>query len=406
MPPRLLVALLSLAVVDRAVANLPPEHWVGSWACSSQLVEPANRPPVPSLDGVTLRQIVRLTLGGKRIRLRLSNVFGDAPVTLASAHVARSAGSGAIVPATDRPLAFAGTGAVTLPRGAPLISDPLDYEVAAGADLAITLRFASSPRDLTGHPGSRTTSYFSREDSVAAERWLHPLTADHWYFIDGLDVVAAEPSAAALVVLGDSITDGRGSTTNGNNRWPDRLAQRLQSGGQPCAVAVLNEGIGGNRLLRDGLGPSALARFDRDVIAQTGVRWVVIFEGINDLGTAVGARARGEPGATAGDIIFAYQQCIVRAHAHGLRVCGGTITPFQGFGSYYREQSENDRQEINRWIRHSGQLDGVIDFDAATRDPKRPSRLDPACDSSDHLHLNPRGYERMAQAVDLSLFRP
>jgi lysophospholipase L1-like esterase len=228
---------------------------------------------------------------------------------------------------------------------------------------------------------------------------------DHWYFLAGVEVLAPA-SAGAVVVLGDSITDGRGSTTNGNDRWPDVLARRLQETPATTGVAVLNAGIGGNRLLRDGLGPSALARLDRDVLAQPGARWLIVLEGINDIGTASGARAKGEPGATADDIIAAYGQIIDRARAKGLRVYGATIMPFEGFtyAGYYTSEAEADRQRVNGWIRTSGRFDAVIDFDAVTRDPAQPARLSPAVDGGDHLHPSAAGYRIMGEAVDLKLF--
>ena len=210
----------------------------------------------------------------------------------------------------------------------------------------------------------------------------------------------------AVVILGDSITDGRGSTTNGNDRWPDVLARRLQASPETDTVGVLNAGIGGNRLLRDGLGPHALARLDRDVLAQAGVRWLILLEGINDIGTAAGARAKGEPAATADDIIGAYAQIIERARARGIRVYGATIMPFEGFSyaGYFTPESEADRHKVNAWIRTSGRFDAVIDFDALTRDPERPARLSAAVDGGDHLHPSAAGYRIMGEAVDLALF--
>jgi len=205
-------------------------------------------------------------------------------------------------------------------------------------------------------------------------------------------------------VLGDSITDGRGSTTNKNDRWPNLLAQRLRANPATANIAVLNQGLGGNRLLRDGLGPNALARFDRDVLAVPGVRWVVVLEGVNDIGTAVAARSKGEPAATARDVIAAYRQIVTRAHSHGLRVYGATILPFEGFGAYSSAQSEADRQAVNQWIRTGGELDGVIDFDAIARDPAQPARLSAFVDGGDHLHPSAAGYRIMADAIDLSLF--
>jgi lysophospholipase L1-like esterase len=228
---------------------------------------------------------------------------------------------------------------------------------------------------------------------------------DHWYFVSGIEV-GAPREAGAVVILGDSITDGRGSTTNGNDRWPDILARRLQASPATAQVGVLNAGIGGNRLLRDGLGPSALARFDRDVLAQPGVRWLIVLGGINDIGTAAGARAKGEPAATADDLIAAYSQIIERARARGIRAYGATIMPFEGFtyAGYYTPEGEADRQRVNAWMRTIGRFDAVIDFDAATRDPANPLRLLPAVDGGDHLHPSAAGYRIMAESIDLSLF--
>jgi lysophospholipase L1-like esterase len=240
---------------------------------------------------------------------------------------------------------------------------------------------------------------------VSAPNLPDAVPVDHWYFLAGIDVRAPRDSGA-VVILGDSITDGRGSTTNGNDRWPDVFARRLQASPATVHVAVLNAGIGGNRLLRDGLGPSALARFDRDVLAQSGVRWLIVLEGINDIGTASGARAKSEPAATADDIIGAYARIIERAHAHGIRVYGVTIMPFEGFSyaSYFTPESEAERQTVNAWIRTSRRFDAVIDFDAVTRDPERPSRLSAAVDGGDHLHPSSAGYRIMGEAIDLGLF--
>jgi lysophospholipase L1-like esterase len=225
----------------------------------------------------------------------------------------------------------------------------------------------------------------------------------HWYFLSGIEVLADE-RAAAVAILGDSISDGRGSTTDGNDRWPDNLARRLQAAKPDTPVAVLNLALGGNRVWRDGVGPNALSRLDRDVLAQPGVRWLIVLEGVNDIGAARKDRANGEWAPTADDMILAYEQIIARAHARGILVYGGTIMPFEGFKDYDSPEAEADRQRVNAWIRTSGRFDGVIDFDAATRDPARPTRLSSAVDGGDHLHPSAAGYRIMADAIDLGLF--
>jgi lysophospholipase L1-like esterase len=381
------------------------DAWVGTWAASQQLTEDANLPPPPGFADTTLRQIVHVSIGGSRLRVRFSNTFGRTALTLRAVRIARSAGGGAIHPASNRALTFRGRPSVTIPEGALIVSDPVDFDLLPLSDLAVTIYVRGVPVDVTGHPGSRTTSYLQTGDAVTAPELPAAGRVDHWYFLSGVDVLAHR-SAGAIAILGDSITDGRGSTTNGNDRWPDNLARRLQSGKAPAQVAVLNHGIGGNRLLRDGLGPNALARLDRDVLAQPGVRWLIVLEGINDIGMGSGARAKSEWAATAEDIIGAYEQIVERAHAHGIRVYGATIMPFEGFAyaNYFTPGAEADRQRVNTWIRTSRTFDAVIDLDAATRDPERPSKLSAAVDGGDHLHPSVAGHRIIADAVDLALF--
>lgn len=337
------------------------------------------------------------------MRVRFSNAFGDAPLTIDSAAVALSAGGGAIVADSSRTLTFSGATSVTLQPGVQWVSDVVDVAPSPMADLAITIRTTSAPDGLSGHPGSRTTSYFSYEgEPVDARELTETVGVDHWYFLSSIDVLTSG-TAAAVAILGDSITDGRGSTTNGNDRWPDRLSHRLRENPATTNVAVLNQGIGGNRVLRDGLGPSMLARLDRDVIAQPGVRWLIILEGINDLGTAAAAREEGLPAATAADLISAFDQAITRARDHGIKVYGATIMPYGGC-FYFSGQGEADRQAINHWIRHSGRFDEVIDFDLVARDPSNPSMLRDELHTGDHLHLNTTGLRTIADSIDLSLF--
>jgi len=392
-----------LAVLPPSVAK-ESSIWVGSWACSPQLVEPQNRPPDPGLAGNTLRQVVHVTLGGGELRLRFSNEFGSTPLTLDSVHIAlpAAAAPGSIQQETDHAVTFNGKPSVAIPGGALMFSDPIAFMVAPLSDLVVTFKAGDVPTAITGHPGSRETSYLAAGDDVSAATLTSPVTTDHWYILDGVDV-KANANAAALVTLGDSITDGRGSLTNQNTRWPDDLARALAADRKYTGVAVLNQGIGGNRILRDGLGPNALARFDRDVIAQSGVRWVLVFEGVNDIGGTRAATDNGQTSTVAEQIIDAYQQFIVRAHTHGLRIYGATITPF-GKSFYFNASTEAARQTVNAWVRTSGQFDAAIDFDKAARDPKEPDQLAPDLDSGDHLHLNSDGYKRMAAAIDLKLF--
>lgn len=382
--------------------------WVGSWAASQQIPEPQNALPSVDLEDVTLRQIFHLSVGGAALRVHISNVFGTEPLHVVSVHIARplSASSSAIDPASDRALSFAGNRGVTVPAGAEYISDPINYPVTALSNLAVTFYLAVPPVQQTGHPGSRATSYYVHGDLVSAKDLPGARRVDHWYQISGIDVLASS-NGGAIVALGDSITDGHATTTNGNDRWTDVLAERLQASAADRSIGVLNQGIGGNHLLTDGLGPNALARFDRDVLGQTGVRWLIVFEGVNDLGglTRDGEVSAAEHASLVRCILGAYRQMIVRAHAHGIRVIGATITPYMGSDYYHPgPASEADRQAINQWIRTPGNFDAVLDFDKVVRDASHGDRLRPIYDCGDHLHPSPAGYRAMGEAVPLSLF--
>ncbi|MEU4744692.1 SGNH/GDSL hydrolase family protein, partial [Actinosynnema sp. NPDC023658] len=313
----------------------------------------------------------------------------------------------AVEPGSVRPVTFHGRADVVVPVGAQVVSDPLDFPVPPEANLTVTVHLADGQASevVTSHPGSRTTSHVAAGDHVEAHDLPGAATTDHWYFLSGIEVWS-ERAASAAVVLGDSLTDGRGSTTNGNDRWPDRLSARLRGNPATADVAVLNQGTGGNRVLAHGLGPSALARLDRDVLAQSGVRWLVVFEGINDIGTA-DATATAQK-QVVDDLCAAYEQIVVRAHAHGIGVYGATLAPLGGNGAYddpdgHREAS---RQAVNEWIRTAGVFDAVLDFEAAARDPHDHRRLLAAHDEGDHLHMTPAGYQALADAVPLELFTP
>jgi len=391
--------VLVLAACSRTVAPAPSaDGWVGTWAAAQQLTEPRNLPPAPGLAGSTLRQVVQVSVGGERMRVRFSNQFGTRPLVLAAVHMAASTGASAIDVATDREVRFAGAASVTLAPGATVVSDPLAYPLRPLSRVAVTVQVADAPAEVTGHPGSRTTSYLQRGNEVSTASLDGAASAEHWYLLAGIDVPTEGRDAVA--VLGNSITDGRGSGTDRQNRWPDHLARRLQSNPRTTRVAVLNMGIGGNRVLRGGLGPPALERFDRDVAERGGVRWLIVLEGVNDIGEARGA---DEAAATARELIAAYRWMIARAHARGIRAYGATILPFGG-SFYDTPEREAARQAVNRWIRTGGEWDAVIDLDAALRDPAAPARLRPDADTGDHLHPNEVGHRLMGEAVNLALF--
>ncbi|MFC4530692.1 SGNH/GDSL hydrolase family protein [Sphaerisporangium dianthi] len=391
-------------------------HWVNTWVSMPQLTEPDNMPPAPfTQDGLvlvdsTLRQTVRTSVGGRQMRLRFSNAFGGTALPLTRVSVALPAGGQAGVSAikagTSQPVTFQGKPSVVVPIGAQVVTDPLDFELAPRSNLTVTIYLAQGQNsgDITSHPGSRTTSYLLNGDHVDAEDLPGAASTAHWYFLSGLEVWS-RPGTAAVVIIGDSLTDGRGSTTNMNDRWPDRLLDRLHAHPATAGIAVLNQAAGGNRVLNDGLGPNVLARLDRDVYAQSGVKWQLVFEGVNDIGTAAATEA-AQRQVTA-DLIAAYDQMVIRAHAQGIRVYGATLTPFGGNTAYDDPQGlrEASRQAVNTWIRTSRRFDAVVDFDKAARDPAVPRRLLPAYDVGDHLHLNPAGYEALADAVPAHLFK-
>jgi lysophospholipase L1-like esterase len=381
---------------------------VATWGASQQIPEPQNALPADDLRDATVRQIFHLSVGGSVLRVHVSNAFGTETLHFTSVHIARplAANSSSIDPASDRALTFNGAGDVTVPPGAEYISDPIAFPAAALSDAAVSFHLVEPPARETGHPGSRATSYYVHGDATGAATLAAAAKVDHWYEISGIDVQAA-PGAASVVALGDSITDGHGATTNGNDRWTDVLARRLQQSPATRNIGVSNQGIGGNHLLTDGLGSNVLARFDRDVLAQTGVRWLIVFEGVNDLG---GLARNGD--ATPADhavlverIVGAYAQIVARAHAHGIQVMGATVTPYTGSDYYHPAAAdEADRLAVNAWIRAAGHFDAVIDFDKVVRDPVQLDRLLPGFDCGDHLHPSPAGYKAMGEAIPLELF--
>jgi len=404
----ILTLALTIASIARAQSTAAKSKWIGTWAASQQTPEPQNALAPEDMRDMTMREIFHVSIGGLSLRVHVSNAFGTEPLHFTSVHIARpvSAASSQIDPASDRALTFAGSANVTVPAGAEYISDPIEYSVAPQSNLAVTFHLDSAPMGETGHPGSRATSYYVHGDFVSAAVLPEAKHVDHWYQISEIDV-RAPVTAAAIVVLGDSITDGHGATTNGNDRWTDVLAERLQASAATREISVLNQGIGGNHLLTDGLGSNTLARFDRDVLAQAGVKYLIVFEGVNDLGGLT--RLGDVPAAAHTDLVHriqgAYEQVITRAHADGLEVFGATITPFVGSEYYHPPATtEADRQAINDCIRTPGHFDAMIDFDKVVRDPQQPDRLLPAYDSGDHLHPSVAGYKAMGEAVPLRLF--
>ncbi len=425
--------LLAPHLAMQAQSGRSNEHWVGTWTTSdvgrpqtppppappapvtapvpgqSPLSPPAPVPAVPApfmhFTNQTLRQIVHTSIGGNRARVVLSNKFGTAPLTISAAHVALRDKEAAIIPQSDRTLTFSGRPTITMSAGAMVYSDPVELNVPPMVDLAIDLYLpgdTNTPSPVTMHNAALQTNYVSQTGNHTGEAALPVVaTTPSWFLLSRVEVMAPE-SVGAIVTFGDSITDGGRSTPDRNNRWPDILAKRLMAQPANLKMAVLNAGIGGNRVLTEGAfnaGRNALARFECDALDQTGVTYVIVMEGINDIGNA-----RQNPTPTAEDIIAGHKQLIDLAHTRGLKIYGATLTPFEA-AAYFTKEGEAKRQAINQWIRTSKAYDAVIDFDVATRDPANPTRYLSLYDSGDHLHPNDAGYKAMADAIDLTLFK-
>lgn len=407
-------AMLALLIAPLSV--FAQEHWVATWAASPQqfrpLAPPAPTPgrqaqaaPAPpraitSLNNQTVRMIVRTSLGGSRIRVQFSNTYGTTPLTLGAAHVALHGKESAIVEGSDHALTFNGKPTASIPAGALLLSDAVDLQVPKLADLAVSVFIPGESGQLTMHATGLHTTYITKGDATATPVLSDTMTTQSWYFLSGVDV-AAPADAATLVTFGDSITDGATSTVDTNSSWPSFLAQRLLDNPATSHIAVANEGISGNRLLHDGAGVSALARFDSDVLAQPGVKWATVMLGINDIG--FGMRQPSEA-VTADDVIGALRQLADRAHVHGIKIIGCTLTPYEG-AAYYSEAGEPVREAVNQWIRTGGAFDAVIDFEKVVQDTANPKQIRPNFNIRDHLHPNDAGYKAMADAIDLSIFR-
>ena len=396
------VVCTALVLAGCSSSSVKKQAWVTTWATAVQLVEPYNLPPAPGLEGNKLRQIVQVSIGGEAVQLRLSNEYGTADMEITSVELAEALSAGDS-PRQDeqsvRRLTFSGSPDVVIRTGERVTSDPIRFPLTPRQNVAITIRFGRlSSADVTGHPGSRTTSYILPPTETD---WAKAVPTNHWYVINAIDVVPCAPSCA-IAVLGNSITDGRGSTTNQQNRWTDNLSRRLLSDPLTSNIAVLNFGLGGNCVvLEGGLGPTAQTRYRRDLFGQQGVRYLVLFEGVNDLGSCDdGLR-------TADDVIRVFEQITNEAHAQGIRVYGATVTPFKGH-YYYSDDHEQGRQRLNAWLRTSPLLDGVIDFDRIMRSTSDTIRLNGRfLYEEDWLHPNAEGYHVMANAIDIQrLFSP
>lgn len=401
----LLVAGLLLPAV-RADDELRA-RWVGTWTASPQAPEPPLIAANPAqFSNQTIRQIVHTSIGGQALRVRLSNEFGRTPLTIGEVRIARQSSGPTTVPGSDRALTFGGRSSVTIPAGAPVLSDPLQFDLPPLSNLVVSLYLPGTVPANTFHSlGVQTTYITATGNHTASVSPPVASTTTSWFFLTGVTVKASKRQAA-IVAVGDSITDGFASTVDANRRWPNRLAARLQARREFAHLAVLDHGISGNRTLHDFIGPNALARFDRDALNAPGARWIILLEGINNIGIP-GAFGLAAEQVSADDIIAGHRQLVARAHERGLKIYGATLTPFEGtiFPGYFTAEGEAKRQAVNAWIRTSGEFDAVIDFDRAIRDPAHPARMLPTYDSGDHLHPNDAGYQAMADAIDLRLFR-
>jgi lysophospholipase L1-like esterase len=401
----LFAASAAAAILSVVAPAALADGWVGSWGASDVF------PVGPDVNYETMRTFVRLSAGGNQARVRFSNATGQYPLVVGAAHLAKPASDGApgaIDPATDHALTFGGSGSVTIAPGAEAVTDPVDIDLPPLSTLALSMFIPRWTGPAVIHLDGVATTYISNDaDSTAAPALPSPHTSTSRFFIDEVDVKAAG-QPATLVTLGDSITDGYRSEVDHNHRWPDRLAERLAARSGAAPVGVVNAGVSGNRILHDHpedlFGPSALARLDRDVLSAPGLRWVVLMEGINDIGHST-AGELAEQDVSADQIIDGMKQIIARVHERGAKIYGATLTPYEGtvFHGYYTPEGEAKREAVNVWIRR-GDFDAVIDFDAAVRDPDHPTRIRADYDVGDHLHPNDAGYRAMGDAVDLKLF--
>ena len=395
-----LLLFFAIPPASRAASKTPPDRWVGTWATAPFMA--LNKDAALGATDVTLRQIVHVSLGGSYTRVILTNEFGTEPLHIGAVHVALSAGGSSIQLTSANAVTFGGSPTITVPAGALAISDGFALTVPPLSNVAVSIFLpAQTIHQISAHNAAYTTNYIAGGDVVGKSTLDSAREFTNWNFLKGIDV-RVPPQDAAIVAFGDSITDGAGVTRDANSRWPDILARRLAANKKTAGLGVLNLGIGGNRILHDNTGPSALARFDRDVLAQAGVKYVVVLEGINDIGHAFDPTTPNDV-VSAEDLIQGFKQMVERAHAHNIKIIGATLTPYMGAG-YASPAGEIVRQAVNTWIRTSDLLDGFIDFDSDTRDPAHPDRMLPAYDRGDHLHPGDAGYKAMGEGVDLKLF--
>ena len=401
--PALLLSAALLPTLFATHTAAAQTTWVGTWATAPLAVD--NKSGTSGSDaatGSTLRETVHVSLGGSTVRVILTNEFGKESLNIGGAQVALPAPDGAILPASVKPLTFSGSASITIPPGALVVSDAVTFPLKPLSDLSVSLYLPQQPLSVISlHPFADTTSYLAEGNVLSAEKLSAAKKIYSWNFLKGVDVEAGR-DAGSIVAFGDSITDGARSTRDANARWPDVLAARLAADRKTSHLGVLNEGIGGNRILHDNAGPSALARFARDVIAQAGVKYVILLEAINDIGHAADPKKPYDI-VSADDLIAGFSQMARRAHTHGIKVIGATLTPYVGAG-YQSPAGEAMRQAVNQWIRTTKELDGVVDFDKVTAAPAHPGVFLPADDSGDHLHPNDAGYKAMGEAIDLKLF--
>jgi lysophospholipase L1-like esterase len=398
----LVFCALTLSPCIHAAAQ-PAERWVGTWSASPE-AQPNSSAAFGKVDK-TYREVVHVSVGGATARIVLTNELGFEPLTIGAATIAISTGGSAVDPSTMKAVLFGGQTSVTLPAGTIMVSDPIDLKVSALSNLAISLFLpAQTISQVSVHTYALQTNYLVGGDVAGAQNFDAPTEIASWPFLKAIEIKTTRDSTAAgsIVTLGDSITDGAASKINRNDRWPDVLARRLQADKSLSGMGVLNAGINGNRLLHDGDGQSALGRLDRDVLTQAGAKYLIILEGINDIGHIVSA-SPSDPPETAQSLIRALGQIAMRAHTQNIKVIGATITPYEGC-KYASIEGEKMRQAINDWIRTSKDLDGVADFDKITRDPAHPTRFLPDYDSGDHLHPNTAGLKAMGDGLGLGMF--